>query len=311
MIIGNIMKPNEIIGQFEIFKYQAQKSLCGWLDKELPKLKNNWWQSCILEKVTEEQLKSIREKNISTISGLDFAQLLKILERNWFELSQKHSFSQEHKTYVNALQAARNRWSHKSTNEMLQYPNGISDDDLYRDSDTILRFMQLFDTSSQEALDEIQTFKHFIRYIPQYLTHEIVIICLNCKNELKRKHKYCPFCKHLLHPFCLKCGERLENDWKSCPECKTTSDLDNRLENIQTQIINAAKIREKCPICGVGVIEDVDYDIETDPGPEGYIYYHMCQCFEDIEKIKFNGSLSVDISAPVQKYINELLAKAV
>lgn len=171
---GNVMKHNEIIGQFEIFKFKAQESLGEWLDKELPRLnKTDWWKSYVLEKVTEEQLRSISEKNVSSMRGLDFAQLLKILDRNWFELSQKHSFSQEHKTYVNALQAARNRWSHKPTNEIRQNPNGISDDDLYRDLDTIRRFMQLFNTTSQETLDEIQEFKQFI-VNPIPLTPELI-----------------------------------------------------------------------------------------------------------------------------------------
>jgi hypothetical protein len=153
------MKPNEIIGQFEIFKYSAQKTLCEWLNRELQKLKKtDWWQSCVLEKLTYEQRKSIKENNVTTIRGLDFAQLLNILDSNWFDLNQ---FSKEARNYVKELQTARNRWSHKSTDKIIQYPDGI-DGYLYRDLDTIWRFMKLFNTTQKETLEEIQAFKQDI-----------------------------------------------------------------------------------------------------------------------------------------------------
>jgi len=160
------MEPNEIIGQFEIFKNKAQESLCDWLIRELPILRTNCWQSCVLNKLKDEQLRFIRENNVNTISGLDFAQLLKILDGNWYDLRQKHNFSQEQRNYLSELQTARNRWSHKTTDKIRQNPNGINYDDLYRDIDTIWRFMGLFDTTSHETLEEIQQFKMAIRNPP-------------------------------------------------------------------------------------------------------------------------------------------------
>ena len=60
------MKPNEIIGQFEIFKYKAQESLCLWLNRELP-ISTNWWQSCVLNKLTETQRQTVQQNNMGVV----------------------------------------------------------------------------------------------------------------------------------------------------------------------------------------------------------------------------------------------------
>lgn len=166
------MKSNEIIGQFEIFKYKAQESLCDWLNRELPILKANWWQSCVLNKLTETQRQTVQQNNVTTITGLDFAQLLKILDGNWYDLSQNHRLSRVDKTHITKLQDSRNRWSHKTTDEIIQNPIGINYDDLLTDIDTIWRFMKLFDTTQSETLEEIQVYKRIIGQIMGFIDTE-------------------------------------------------------------------------------------------------------------------------------------------
>lgn len=125
-------------------------------------MERDWWQSCVLEKLTTEQRRNIDNNNIITITALDFAQLLNVLDGNWRKFERRHNLSREKRNYLKELQTARNRWSHKTTDEINQNPDGINHDDLYRDIDTILRFIGLFDTTKKEIINEIQLFKQSI-----------------------------------------------------------------------------------------------------------------------------------------------------
>lgn len=121
----------------------------------------DWWKSCVTDKLTSYQNREINDR--TTLSGLDFALLLHILDKNWYWLDP-NICTRESKNYLKELQVARNRWSHKTTDEINNNEDtgGINLVEMDRDSGTLWLFMRMFDTSQEKILDEIQEFKKSI-----------------------------------------------------------------------------------------------------------------------------------------------------
>jgi len=118
-----------------------------YLNNILPKISNNWWEKTVIEKLTDDQRRMIRRKEIVNLVGLDLAALLRIFDMNWNEISQQKDLIYEDRNILKETQAVRNRWSH--------IPDaGYFLKDIYRDFDTIQRFMEIIN-ADQKIIDEL------------------------------------------------------------------------------------------------------------------------------------------------------------
>ena len=70
-----------------------------------------------------------KSKDIS-LDKLDRAALFRIFDQNWFRISAQMGYESEQRHYLKEMISIRNRWAHRNNNP-------VSDDDLYRDLDTI------------------------------------------------------------------------------------------------------------------------------------------------------------------------------
>lgn len=118
--------------------------LATFLEIILPKVSSDttWWNELVLGKLTTQQYDRARRESLDSLSSLDFAALLRILDQNWFELIPLTGFTSEERNYTKEMIAVRNRWAHVSA-------NGISHDDLYRDLDTMQRFCRVIHADDQ------------------------------------------------------------------------------------------------------------------------------------------------------------------
>ncbi len=112
---------------------QLTKELCAWLGKILPQLSDNWWQTHVLEQLSFQQVQIVEQYGITDLSRLDLAALLRILDRNWFEVSRVEPLPSGTRNFVKELQTIRNRWAHAGSNV-------VAHDDMFRDLDTMQRF---------------------------------------------------------------------------------------------------------------------------------------------------------------------------
>jgi len=136
---------------------QAVSVLIRYLNNVLPKISCNWWRKNVLDKFNDDQIeiKTIKRNNIDSLDGLDLATLLKIFDLNWNEISQINNFLKNDRNILKETQTVRNDWAHK--------PNsGYSLDDIYRDFDTIQRFLGLIN-ADHEIIGELQRIKRDIR----------------------------------------------------------------------------------------------------------------------------------------------------
>lgn len=117
-------------------------AVCAALQRILPPLEQNWWQRCVVSKLSFQQQQQVQRRGITQLDQLDLAALLRIIDQNWFELSNAHNWPKEGRNFVKEMQTVRNRWAHAQAASPLR-------EDVYRDLDTLHRFLQLLCPNSQ------------------------------------------------------------------------------------------------------------------------------------------------------------------
>lgn len=126
-------------------------SLAAYLEKVLPSLFEDWWEKAVVNNLSFQQRQRFEQRNIASLSQLDLAALLRVLDQNWYQLSTKVCLASEARHFVKEMQTVRNRWSHAGT-------DGFPVDDVYRDLDTLQRFATVID-ADEGLLQEIRATK--------------------------------------------------------------------------------------------------------------------------------------------------------
>ena len=113
---------------------KAAGAVCSFLEKVLPSLSDRWWDLNVLPHLSFQQRRSVEAKRVTQLSGLDLAALLRVLDSNWYEVSEKLSLSNEDRHFLKELRTVRDRWAHSTVAE-------FASEDVYRDLDTLQRFL--------------------------------------------------------------------------------------------------------------------------------------------------------------------------
>lgn len=126
--------------------------LAAFLDKNLPGLSENWWQALVIDRLSFQQQRLAREHGFTTLTQLDFAALLRALDQNWYQLSDKLSLPREGRNWVRELQSVRNKWAHLSA-------QALPPSEVYRDADTFGRFLDMLNASpaSRQLVDTLKS----------------------------------------------------------------------------------------------------------------------------------------------------------
>jgi len=107
--------------------------LAVFLERVLPPLFDDWWNKAVVNTLSFQQKRRLEQRNITSLSGLDLAGLLRVLDQNWYQISNSLDLTSEARHFVKEMQTVRNHWAHADT-------EGFPVDDIYRDLDTLQRF---------------------------------------------------------------------------------------------------------------------------------------------------------------------------
>ena len=141
------MEEKIISGKFSELLHVAMSHLTVWLKEALSSIdQEKWWQTFVLSSLSYHQRKRVDDKNITQLEELDLAALLKITEKNWYQISQNKKLSMRKKHYVKEMQTIRNRWAHSDM-------NGLDKDDIYRDIDNIQVFVSLLNANEKVCVE--------------------------------------------------------------------------------------------------------------------------------------------------------------
>ena len=139
---------NQMQASFATLLSGAAEALANYLDRLLPSLLDNWWKNAVVDKLSFQQQRRIKQKGIVHLSSLDLAALLRVLDQNWYQISMKMNLSPEVRHFVKEMQTVRNRWAHAGS-------EGFPVDDVYRDLDTLQRFATVIE-ADEALLQEVR-----------------------------------------------------------------------------------------------------------------------------------------------------------
>lgn len=123
-------------------------TLCRFLAETLPRVEADWWDRCVVSRLTFQQQNFVRSNGTTNLEGLDVAALMRVLDQNWYEIAPLRSLPTIARTWLKEAQTIRNRWSHAPA-------SGLAPEETYRDLDTMGRFLAAIGGDAQ-VLDEIQ-----------------------------------------------------------------------------------------------------------------------------------------------------------
>ena len=131
--------------EFQEFLRELGRSLSEFLDRELPQIgATGWWERSVLPVLTPIQLENVKRRGITSVSGLDLAALLRVLDQNWYDISTAKNWPREVRNFIKETHSIRNRWAHAGS-------HSAPEEDTYRDLDTMHR---LADALGDSALAE-------------------------------------------------------------------------------------------------------------------------------------------------------------
>lgn len=120
----------------------ATRELADFLSTHLPALSSQWWTTHVEEQLNFSQRQRVRERGLTKLDQLDFAAMLRIFDRNWYDLSRTANLPREGRNWVKELQSVRNNWAHESAE-----PG--APDNVYRDADTLGRCLKMLGATPQ------------------------------------------------------------------------------------------------------------------------------------------------------------------
>lgn len=138
------MNNSYIISKMNEFMFQLNGKMGTWLSKKLPTIADNWWQELVVNNLSTLQREHVFNNGITSIDGLDLAELLRVFDRNWFVITSRFFVNNRERNNIRKMQEVRNSWAHITHST-------ISKDKVIADVDTIIALMQAFDASMKET----------------------------------------------------------------------------------------------------------------------------------------------------------------
>jgi SNF2 family DNA or RNA helicase len=129
----------------------ATTELARFLSRQLPSQADNWWSTCVIDRLSFQQQRIVEERGFTTLEQLDFAALIRVFDQNWYDLSQHLGLPREGRHWVKELQSVRNKWAHLSA-------QAVSPDEIFRDADTLNRLLEMIE-ASPAAIEEAEQVK--------------------------------------------------------------------------------------------------------------------------------------------------------
>ena len=126
-------------------------ALARFLSVQLPKLSDDWWVKLVFDRLSFQQQRLAQERDLERLEQLDLAALLRVLDKNWYELSSELNLPREGRNWVKELQTIRNKWAHMPAEE----PPAS---EVYRDADTLERLLKMID-ADQASIQTVQDAK--------------------------------------------------------------------------------------------------------------------------------------------------------
>ena len=108
------MDYQSIISKMNQYIQQSADWLVLWLEEELSKLCDHWWNECVIDRLSDSQRNYIIEKGCKKLSELDLSVILRIVDNNWYDIRNSVHLPMSRRECIKEIQGVRNNWAHCS-----------------------------------------------------------------------------------------------------------------------------------------------------------------------------------------------------
>jgi len=88
---------------------EVSSPLAKFLETILPPLFTDWWNEAVVNVLSFQQRRRVKDQDIDSLSSLDLAALLRVLDQNWYQISTELELASESRHFVKEMQTVRNR----------------------------------------------------------------------------------------------------------------------------------------------------------------------------------------------------------
>lgn len=163
-----------IISKMNGFMHAITVTLADWLLARLSHVCDDWWSKCVLDALSYYQRDFIVKQDITTLKQLDLAALLRIADKNWYELRNIVYLTQSERECVRHMATIRNTWAHCAGimpgKELIQH-----------DAEIVLQFSQQIGLPA----DKVTEIKQFIASVQRTSIDEISTLATSSYKEEK------------------------------------------------------------------------------------------------------------------------------
>ena len=106
------MDDQYIVSKINEYLHQATGLLVSWLDGKLRKVCDDWWNECVLDRLSYRQREIAIEKGFKELSDFDLAAVLRIADKNWYDMRNFTYLPTSERECIRDMQSVRNNWAH-------------------------------------------------------------------------------------------------------------------------------------------------------------------------------------------------------
>ena len=108
------MDNDQIVSRMNSYLHTSASILAEWLGKLLPKASEDWWEDCVIDKLSYNQAEIARERGYTELGQFDLAALLRIADKSWYAMRSVAFLPTRERECIRDMMRVRNNWAHVS-----------------------------------------------------------------------------------------------------------------------------------------------------------------------------------------------------
>lgn len=106
------MDNDQIVSRMNTYLHTSDNVLAEWLGKLLPRTSEDWWEDCVIAKLSYNQAEMARERGFTELGQFDLAALLRIADKSWYEMRNVAFLPTSERECIRDMMRVRNNWAH-------------------------------------------------------------------------------------------------------------------------------------------------------------------------------------------------------
>lgn len=106
------MDSDQIVSRMNTYLHTSANVLAEWLGKLLPRTSEDWWEDCVIAKLSYNQAEMAKERGFTELGQFDLAALLRIADKSWYEMRNVAFLPTRERECIRDMMRVRNNWAH-------------------------------------------------------------------------------------------------------------------------------------------------------------------------------------------------------